>query len=95
MSRLVAGLLLCLCLGASAAEAGGDATAGAVVFRKCATCHTASEPVNQQLVDQPPVDRRAAGDYRCLRIRYVSVAASMRRRLREPGPIARRARPYR
>lgn len=56
---------------------------------------SASEPVNQQLVDQPPVDRRAAGDYRCLRIRYVSVAASMRRRLREPGPIARRARPYR
>ena len=47
MSRLVAGLLLCLCLGASAAEAGGDATAGAVVFRKCATCHTASEPVNR------------------------------------------------
>lgn len=47
MSRLVAGLLLCLCLGAPAAEAGGDATAGAAVFRKCATCHTASEPVNR------------------------------------------------
>ena len=47
MSRLAAGLLLCLCLGAPAAEAGGDATAGAAVFRKCATCHTASEPVNR------------------------------------------------
>lgn len=47
MSRLVAGLLLCLCLEVPAAEAGGDATAGAAVFRKCATCHTASEPVNR------------------------------------------------
>ncbi|MGO4622710.1 cytochrome c family protein [Ensifer sp. 2YAB10] len=47
MSRLFFRLLLCLCLGAPAAHAGGDATAGAAVFRKCAACHTASEPVNR------------------------------------------------
>ncbi|WP_425536706.1 c-type cytochrome [Ensifer adhaerens] len=47
MSRLVAGFLLSLCLGAPAAQAGGDAAAGAAVFRKCATCHTASEPTNR------------------------------------------------
>lgn len=47
MPRLLSSLLLCLCLGAPAAHAGGDATAGAAVFRKCAACHTASEPVNR------------------------------------------------
>lgn len=42
-------LLFCLflCLGAPAAHADGDAIAGAVVFRKCAACHAASEPVNR------------------------------------------------
>ncbi|CAN7304692.1 cytochrome c family protein [Pararhizobium sp. LjRoot235] len=29
------------------AFAGGDAEAGAQVFRKCGACHTASEPVNR------------------------------------------------
>ncbi|HEV7309495.1 cytochrome c family protein [Ensifer sp.] len=47
MRRLLSSLLLSLCLGAPAAHAGGDATAGAQVFRKCAACHTASEPVNR------------------------------------------------
>lgn len=32
---------------AGVAMAGGDATAGAVVFKKCAACHTATEPVNK------------------------------------------------
>ncbi|OCP09164.1 MULTISPECIES: cytochrome c family protein [unclassified Ensifer] len=47
MRRLLPSLFLCLGLGTSAAYAGGDATAGAAVFRKCAACHTASEPVNR------------------------------------------------
>ncbi|MEI2300174.1 c-type cytochrome [Ensifer sp. MJa1] len=47
MSRLAASLFLGLCLGAPVAHAGGDAAAGAAVFRKCAACHTASEPVNR------------------------------------------------
>ena len=29
------------------AHAEGDAAAGAVVFKKCAVCHTATEPVNK------------------------------------------------
>ncbi|ANK73333.1 MULTISPECIES: cytochrome c family protein [Ensifer] len=52
MLRLVTSLsiTLCLgtlCLGVTVAHAGGDATAGAAVFRKCAACHTASEPTNR------------------------------------------------
>ncbi|MBW9062756.1 cytochrome c family protein [Rhizobium herbae] len=37
----------CLCLWPCLAHAGGDAEAGAQVFRKCGACHTASEPVNR------------------------------------------------
>jgi len=47
MRRLLSSLFLCLGVAAPAAHAGGDATAGAAVFRKCAACHTASEPVNR------------------------------------------------
>ncbi|MDO9414862.1 c-type cytochrome [Pararhizobium sp.] len=37
---------LCLCLGAAGPGlADGDAGAGKAVFRKCAPCHTATEPV--------------------------------------------------
>lgn len=39
--------LICLCLSTTAAHADGDATAGAVVFRKCGICHTATEPTNR------------------------------------------------
>ncbi|NTJ07813.1 c-type cytochrome [Rhizobium lusitanum] len=45
--------LLCLTLAfvvfafASAASAGGDAVAGAIVFRKCGACHTATAPENR------------------------------------------------
>lgn len=34
-------------LSATAAVADGDAKAGAGVFKKCAACHTATEPVNK------------------------------------------------
>lgn len=40
---MAAGLLLW----AGLAHADGDADAGAQVFRKCAACHTAAEPVNR------------------------------------------------
>lgn len=36
-----------LAASASAVHAGGDAKAGAMLFRKCAACHTATEPVNK------------------------------------------------
>ncbi|WP_370878554.1 c-type cytochrome [Pararhizobium capsulatum] len=39
--------ILCLCLSAVAAQAAGDAEAGAAVFRKCGACHTATEPTNR------------------------------------------------
>lgn len=47
MPRLLPSLLLCLCLGATPGHAGGDAKAGAAVFRKCGACHTATEPSNR------------------------------------------------
>lgn len=37
----------CLCLWAGLAYAGGDAEAGAQVFKKCSACHTAAEPANR------------------------------------------------
>lgn len=36
-----------LAASASLAHAGGDAKAGAMLFKKCAACHTATEPVNK------------------------------------------------
>jgi cytochrome c len=36
-----------LCLGTGIASAAGDAAAGAQVFKKCAACHTATEPQNR------------------------------------------------
>lgn len=40
--------VLCLFgLSAGTALADGDAKAGAMVFKKCAACHTATEPVNK------------------------------------------------
>jgi len=38
---------LFLCLGTGLAHAGGDASAGAQVFKKCGACHTATEPTNR------------------------------------------------
>ncbi len=38
---------LFLCLGASLAQAAGNAEAGAQVFKKCGACHTATEPMNR------------------------------------------------
>jgi cytochrome c len=43
-SMIVAALVVSL---ATAALADGDAIAGAQVFKKCAACHTATEPVNK------------------------------------------------
>lgn len=42
-STIIAAMLL----SATSALADGDATLGAIVFKKCAACHTASEPVNK------------------------------------------------
>lgn len=40
--------ILCLFVASTGlARAGGDAKAGAMVFKKCAACHTATEPVNK------------------------------------------------
>ncbi len=40
-------LAAALTLSAGAALADGDAKAGALVFKKCAACHTATEPTNK------------------------------------------------
>ncbi|OBZ93215.1 cytochrome c family protein [Pararhizobium polonicum] len=47
MSLRLALMSLCLCLQAGLAHAGGDAAAGAQVFKKCGACHTATEPLNR------------------------------------------------
>jgi cytochrome c len=40
-------IMATLLMPAGAAFADGDAVAGAAVFKKCASCHTATEPVNK------------------------------------------------
>jgi cytochrome c len=43
---LIGACLIALCPGAAAAQE-GDATAGAVVFKKCATCHVVDSDTNK------------------------------------------------
>lgn len=45
--RTICLFILCVFVPDSAANAAGDAAAGAQVFKKCGACHTATEPQNR------------------------------------------------
>lgn len=61
--------LFCIAIGMPASAADGSAEAGARVFKKCAACHNAAEPVNKVgphlvgILDRPAAALADYGEY--------------------------------